>query len=141
MRTPPAALVDLAGTGAAIACAIHCALPAFFALISPWIAFDAWGEWIFPLLSTVLGGCATIPTWARTGNPVPLLLWIIGLAMVVATRLVEGAAPHDVPTPLLVGSGVVLAGAHFANHRIRGRSPQGLHRRDIASTETPSWYS
>jgi len=136
MRVPSPTWVDLAGTTAAVACAIHCALPAVFALISPWIASDDRGEWLFPLLSTLLGAVATIPTWVRTRNPLPMLLWIVGLAMVVAALLAEEGAPGGFPMPMLVASGLMLAAAHAANHRIRGNAS---FRHQTGACHRPGW--
>jgi hypothetical protein len=105
--------LDHAGVTASLVCAAHCVLVALFLGVMPAAATLAapWIEWAFLGVSTAIGIFALVPGYRRHRQPMPLVLFGVGLVLLVSARTL-----HLPPSPvelLVVG---LAAGAMIMAH-------------------------
>jgi hypothetical protein len=123
----PHDVADRLGIGVSLTCAIHCAATGALSLL-PSLASTSLGaagealEWLeAPLLAGALlvGLWSLVPSYrTEHGRPLPLALFLVGLAHLVASRLVEGGAE----IVLTVAGVALVATAHALNLRYCGLS-------------------
>jgi hypothetical protein len=120
-------VADRVGIGVSLTCAAHCAATGLLSL-APSVASTSLGassaalEWIeSPLLVGALfvGLWSLVPSYRNEhGRPLPLVLFLVGVAHLVASRLVEGG----LEIAITVGGVALVAGAHALNLRYCGLS-------------------
>ena len=108
--------LDVAGATASFACALHCAVVALLLGVLPAASMLAasWIEWAFLATSTVIGLVALVPGYRRHREATPLVLFVTGLALLIAMRAL--ALPPSVVemTLMLVAAGCLIV-AHWKN--------------------------
>lgn len=123
-------LADRMGIGVSLTCAVHCVAAGALSVVPSFASFGRIGEghlgdlleWMeTPLLAVALlvGLYSLVPAYRNEHkNPQPLGLFLLGVAQLVASRLVEG--------PLEIGLTVVgvtfVAAAHLVNLRACARA-------------------
>jgi hypothetical protein len=109
-------LLDRLGAGISLACAVHClAMPLVLALVASAATVEHWNHWLEGLIilsSTVVGVTAAVHGYRRHGDR-----WVPGVVAVAVSALLGGhwLAPAALELPLVVGGGLLLAGAHLRN--------------------------
>lgn len=118
------------GIGVSLTCAVHCAAAGALSVAPSFVGFSAHGGGDLggllelmeaPLLAfaLVIGLYSLVPSYRNEHrNAQPLVLFLVGLAQLVASRFVEG--PLEIGLTVL---GVVLvASAHLVNLRACARA-------------------
>lgn len=108
--------LDVVGASTSLVCAVHCVvvslflggLPAASFLAAPWI------EWAFLGASTVIGLVTLVPGHARHRMLTPIVLFVVGISILVATRVMY-LAPPAVELSLVAVAAVCLISAHWRN--------------------------
>jgi hypothetical protein len=137
MRTANVSL-DVTGGIAAGVCAIHCLLtPVLLAYAGLGIADTAISERLevaFGGLSLVVGLASLGPAFIRMHrDPIPLVLFGLGLGMLFATRLLH--APAIIERCIVPGCALLVIGAHARNHRSCARCRECERRQKAADVD------
>jgi hypothetical protein len=114
--SPLAGSLDIVGATTSLVCAIHCAVVALLLGALPAASFLAasWLEWAFLSASTVIGVCALVPGYRRHGRRGPIVLFLVGIAILFVLRATHLTA--SVGEMALVGvAAVCLIAAHWQN--------------------------
>jgi hypothetical protein len=120
----PSGLLDVVGSVASVACALHCiALPVLlvaFPMLPLRALLDPWAEWAFVVFSLIVGVSSLGPWAASREGRAPLALFLMGGATLLAVRtFVPEGAIHLERIGLLIGA-ALLVSAHLLN-RARAR--------------------
>jgi len=103
------------------ACAVHCAVLPFIAGLLPLLGLyhfaDEWFEWSMVGVTALIGAVGHLRAFLRHHRHAgPGLLFVVGLSLVVVTRLRHA---EDVLEPIALGvGGVFAAAAHWMNLRL-----------------------
>ncbi len=126
--------LDVSGIAVAVLCALHCLGPALFvvllpALALPWLE-SPWIEWGLLAISAALGGIAIVGSgWRQHRRALPLVLFALGLATLVISRL-EWVLGERGELPFVVAGASLIVAAHLRNLSCRasaGSTPPGSH--------------
>lgn len=129
--------LDVGGIAVAVLCAIHCVGPAVLvvllpALALPWLE-SPWIEWGLLAISAALGGIAIVGSgWRQHRRVLPLVLFALGLATLVMSRL-EWAVGERGELPFVVVGAVLIVAAHLRNLRCRASSGSTAHGSQVAT--------
>jgi hypothetical protein len=114
--SPLTGSLDIVGATTSLVCAIHCAIVALLLGALPAASFLAasWVEWAFLSASTLIGVIALVPGYRRHGRRTPMVLFLLGIAILFALRAAQASASAG--EMLLVGiAAVCLISAHWQN--------------------------
>lgn len=107
--------LDQLGMTASVACAIHCAVLPFFITTLPLWGLEflahSWVELSMIFLSLIIGICALISSFPKHRKPIPILVLIIGFAL-IATGHYTFESLEAVLIPI---GGLTIAIAHYLN--------------------------
>lgn len=106
---------DRAGMSASLLCALHCAAMPLLVGVLPAVVQAEWLEWALVGSSAVIGVTALRRGYPYHRHPLPTAVLGSGLLCLVVGRLREG---HEGGLLLVVLGGLLVAVAHFLNHRL-----------------------
>jgi hypothetical protein len=111
--------LDTLGATASIVCAVHCVLVALAmgALPALGLFADPRIEWGFLAVSGGIGLVALVPAFGHHRNRAPLLAFVTGMLVLLATRLAVPAAPLAEAALVVIGASC-LVWAHWRNRRL-----------------------
>jgi hypothetical protein len=118
----PPGFLDIAGTAAALACALHCAVMPLALTLLPlaglsFLAGEA-AEWALVGLSAVLGTASLCLGYRAHRSRRALALLAAGLALLAAGRIAEEREWEPWGVPLVVAAGLTVGAAHLVNRRL-----------------------
>ena len=124
----PPGYLDTAGTAAALACAVHCALMPLALTLLPLAGLgflaDEAVEWALVGLSAVLGVTSLCLGYRAHRSRRALALLGAGLALLAAGRIAEEGEGEPWGAPLVVAAGLTVAAAHVVNRRLCRACPR-----------------
>jgi hypothetical protein len=108
--------LDIVGAAASLVCAVHCMgvalvlglVPALEIVAQPWV------EWLFLGASTLLGVTALVPGYRQHRHPMPLVLFIGGIAILFAARLLR-LPSSTLELSIVLPAAAALIAAHWRN--------------------------
>lgn len=109
-------LLDRLGAGISLACAVHCLImPLLLGMMASAATVEHWNHWLEGLIivgSAAIGLTAAVHGYRRHGDR-----WVPGVVAIGAAALLAGhwLTPAALELPLVVGGGLLLAGAHLRN--------------------------
>jgi MerC mercury resistance protein len=127
--TPVRVSLDVVGATTSLVCAIHCAVVALALGMTPIASLIAasWIEWAFLTASAAIGVLALVPGYRRHGLRMPLALFSLGIALLVALRLLRVPASVFEMLVVVLAAGCLIS-AHWINRGAMHRCACGpLH--------------
>lgn len=115
-------LLDRAGIGASIACAVHCALAPLLVVALPLVGLrflvDDSTEWAFVGASVALGVLSLVPSYFRShGRLRPLLVFAAGIGVLLVARiLLEEDFWFEIAA--VVTAAILIVSAHALNRKL-----------------------
>ena len=108
--------LDTVGATASAVCAVHCAIVALFLGAAPAISLlDAtWVDWAFLGISAAVGFASLIPGYRKHGARQPLALFALGIALLLALRVMHVRTSIGEMTVVLIAAASLIA-AHWIN--------------------------
>lgn len=85
----------------------------------------AQAEWGFTVLAVLFGTAALVISWRRRRTPLLVVLFGLGIAGVLAARVMEEAEIHGSGTVVGVLAGLALVAAHLLSLGFSRRLPLG----------------
>lgn len=119
--------LDVMGFSASFLCAIHCMLMPLvlsFGLVGMSWLESPLVEWTFILSTLVLASWSLLGSLPNHNNKRPLVIAVIGFAIILGVHLLEHVVGHVVAA---IG-GVLIAYAHYLNWRLMTNCSQGSCR-------------
>lgn len=122
---PPGDAIDRVGALASGACVVHCALcaliPGTLGALGLGALLGHEAEWGLTLAAIVFASTALLLGWRRHRSRGVVLCLGLGVAGLLASRLLEEGGGHALGTAVGVAAGVVLVVGHIANLRAARR--------------------
>lgn len=108
--------LDIVGATASVVCAVHCAGVALLLGVVPALQLVAmpWIDWLFLGASTLVGLMALVPGFRQHRHPMPLLLFVGGIAILFLTRAMRIPPSVFELTVVLVAASALIT-AHWRN--------------------------
>jgi hypothetical protein len=115
-------ILDTAGATTSLLCAIHCAVLPLVVTLLPLVGLsflaDERTEWVLLGLSALLGVTSLCLGYRAHRRRRALVVLSIGLALLALGRMSEEREIETFGVPLIVTGGLIVAGAHWINHRL-----------------------
>jgi hypothetical protein len=112
--------LDAIGVAVSVTCAVHCAASGFFFALLPWLgvagAEQPWLEWGFLTAALGVGTWSLHGGWSHHGRRTPALVFLAGLALLLAARWMGEDAARWEPVLVVLGAAGVST-AHLLNAR------------------------
>lgn len=117
--------IDRLGVVASSVCAVHCALgallPGVVSAMGLTMLLSHEAEWALTAAAVAFAATALVFGWRRHRSGAVMGALAIGIAGLVAARVVEEAGAHEAGMALVLAGGAALVWGHIANIRANRR--------------------